>query len=72
MSRLILTLIGVYKVFPTKVKVKVDTITDPFIGEIRTFDCTRAIKDLNIRLSDMSKIKYLKLETASPNAVKST
>jgi hypothetical protein len=59
-------------VFPTRVKVKVNTITDPFDGHFQTFDCTRAIKDLNVNLPKMSKIKYLKLESSSPNAIKST
>jgi hypothetical protein len=69
--RLVLTLLGVYKVFPTRVKVKVNTITDPFAGDIKTFNAIRALKDLNIDIKFGRRgIQYVKLESASPNAVK--
>lgn len=71
----ILSIISVYRVFPTKVKPKLDTIIDPFVGTTRTFDSS-AVK---LALSELTKglvfklhsPKLLKLETAGPNAVKS-
>jgi isochorismate hydrolase len=64
-------LLGVYKVFPTRVKVKVNTITDAFIGDIKTFNVIQALKDLNLDIKfGQRRIQYVKLESASPNAVK--
>jgi hypothetical protein len=70
--RFVITLLSVYKVFPTRVKVKVNSITDAFTGDIRSFDCSRAIQDLNVYLCNDIKVKYLKIESASPGAVKAT
>jgi hypothetical protein len=69
--RFVLTILGIYKVMPTRVKVKVDTITSPFVGKIKSFDAVNALKDLNLNIRFGHRpIKYVKLETASPNAIK--
>nr|UPW42139.1 MAG: putative RNA dependent RNA polymerase [Zhejiang mito-like virus 8] len=70
--RLVITIISVYKVMPTRAKVKVNTITDAFVGDFKTFDCSRAIKDMRLKLYDNRKMKWNKIESASPGAVKAT
>jgi len=68
-------MISVYRVFPTKVKPKLDTVTDPFSGLNKTFDKSQinlALKELLGRTQiSLSIPKLIKLETASPNTVKS-
>lgn len=71
----ILSVLSVYRVFPTKVLPKLGTILEPFSGSTRTFERSalkRALKDLlgNARLR-LPKPVLLQLETASPNAKKS-
>jgi hypothetical protein len=71
----ILSIVSVYRVFPTKVKPKLDTVTDPFSGLNKTFDKSQinlALKELLGRTQiSLSIPKLIKLETASPNTVKS-
>lgn len=71
----ILSIISVYRVFPTKVKPKLGTITDPFDGITRTIDSSAiklALAEITRGFSfKLSPPTLLKLETAGPNAVKS-
>jgi hypothetical protein len=71
-----LTLLSVFRVFPTKVAVKLDTIVSSFTGTARSFDRTilkSALKDLlgSRMYINLPAPKLIKLESASPNGTKS-
>nr|UPW42269.1 MAG: putative RNA dependent RNA polymerase [Inner Mongolia grassland mitovirus 2] len=71
----ILSIISVFRVFPTKVKPSLGTITEPFNGIIRTLDSS-LIKLALAELTRKTKFSLrlptlLQLESAGPNAVKS-
>lgn len=71
----ILSILSIYRVFPTKPKPKTDSITEPFSGSTRSLDETvlkRALKDLlgNSKLH-LSEPKLILMEKASPNTKKS-
>jgi len=71
----ILSIISVFRVFPTKVKPSLGTIIAPFDGITRTIDSSAiklALAELtrNVKFS-LSLPTLLKLESAGPNAVKS-
>nr|UPW42221.1 MAG: putative RNA dependent RNA polymerase [Jiangsu mito-like virus 14] len=70
----ILSLLSVFRVFPTKVKPSLGTIIAPFDGVTRTFDSTAislALAELIPKPVPIKPARLLKLETASPNAKKS-
>jgi hypothetical protein len=71
----ILSIISVFRVFPTNVKPSLETITGPFDGITRTFDSSvikLALDEITRgRSFKLSPPSLLKLETAGPNAVKS-
>jgi len=70
MVKFILTLLSVYRVFPSVQKIKLGTIIDPFSGICRTLDPTillYAVKDLlSDRKLNLRNMTLIKLETASP------
>jgi hypothetical protein len=71
-----LTLLSVFRVFPTKVAVKLDTIVSSFTGTARSFDRSilkSALKDLlgSRMYINLPAPKLIKLESASPNGTKS-
>lgn len=71
----ILSIVSVFRVFPTKVKPSLDTIIAPFDGIVRSFDAS-AIKIALAELTGgrgfrIAPPTLIKLETAGPNAVKS-
>lgn len=73
----ILTLLSIFRVFPTCPKLKFDTITDPFKGSVRTFDKSlvrRALKDLGILTNILKDRKYkttlIGSESSGPNSYK--
>jgi hypothetical protein len=71
-----LSLLSVFRVFPTKVAVKLDTIVSDFTGLSRTFDSLQlqaALRDLlgKRQLINLPPQSLIKLETASPNGRKS-
>jgi len=73
----ILTLLSIFRVFPTCPKLKFDTITDPFKGSIRTFDKSlvrSALKDLGILTNILKGQKYkttlIGSESSGPNSYK--
>lgn len=70
-----LSLISVFRVFPTKVKANLETIISPFDGITRTIDSSAiklALSKIIPKLSlHLNQPTLLKLETAGPNAVKS-
>jgi hypothetical protein len=71
----ILTVLSMFRVFPTSPKVNLDTIVSPFTGLTKSIDLDlikSALKDLHIRTLKVSKPKLLKLETAGPNSTKSS
>jgi hypothetical protein len=79
----ILTVLSIFRVFPTKVRPKLGTILAPFSGSTRTFDSSqlkRALESLfaiaGTPLGEfanwMKSPQLLILEKASPNARKST
>lgn len=72
--RAILSLISIYRVFPTSAKVKLNTVTDPFIGTYESLSNLRpAVREVFGRLElKLSSPKLIKLESAGPNAVKSS
>lgn len=74
--RVILTLISIHRVFPTKPKLSRSTITDSFSGITQTLDFNLvrfALRELvNNRSYKLGDLKFIILETASPLAVKST
>jgi len=74
--RVILTIISIHRVFPTKPKLSRSTITDSFSGITQTLDFNlvrfalrELVKPRSYKLGDL---KFIILETASPLAVKST
>jgi len=72
--KFILTLISIYRVFPTVQRAKLDTIIAPFTGTATVFDFAlikRALKDLSIFRLPHSDFKMINLESASPLATKS-
>lgn len=71
----ILSIISVFRVFPTNVKPSLETIIAPFDGVTRTFDSSvikLALDEITKGFSfKLSPPTLLQLETAGPNAVKS-
>jgi hypothetical protein len=70
----ILGCLSVFRVFPTKVKPKLGTITDPFSGTTRTFDSSKlklALREIHKGTLSLHNPKLIKLESAGPNTVKS-
>jgi len=64
----------VFRVFPTKVKPSLDTITAPFDGIARTIDSSAirlALAELTTGSFNLKSPTLVKLESAGPNAVKS-
>nr|QDH86714.1 MAG: RNA-dependent RNA polymerase [Mitovirus sp.] len=75
MLRVILTSISIYRVFPTKPRIDLGTITDGFTGITRVLDptiLTRAVKELILTRPRKANLKFIILESASPLASKST
>lgn len=72
-TRSVLTLISIFRVFPTTVKPKLDTITQPFTGMGKTLsNLDSAVWEVFGRSGiQLISPKLIKLETAGPNAVKS-
>lgn len=73
----ILTLLSIFRVFPTCPKIKFSTITDEFKGSVRTFDSVlirKAIKDLGISSNILEGKKYkttlIGSESSGPNSYK--
>lgn len=70
--RSVLTLLSVYRVFPTKPAVSLDTITSPFNGVAKTLLNLRPAVDEICKSSFKLRAAHLiKLETSGPNASKS-
>jgi hypothetical protein len=72
--KFILTLISVYRVFPTVQRAKLNTIVDPFTGVTKVLDFAllkRALKDLSIFRLPSHPFRLINLESASPMATKS-
>nr|QKW91256.1 RNA-dependent RNA polymerase [Botrytis cinerea mitovirus 9] len=73
----ILTLLSIFRVFPTSPKVKMNTITDEFKGSIRTFDKSiviSALKDMGFNRKSLTGRYNTSLiggEAAGPNSRKS-
>lgn len=71
----ILSIISVFRVFPTKVKPSLGTIIEPFGGITRTFDSSvikLALDELTRKTKfSLSQPTLLQLESAGPNSVKS-
>jgi len=69
----LLTVLSVYRVFPTKPKPSLSTIVDPFLGINQTLEgLAPAVKEIFGRSKiKLSSPKLIKLETAGPNASKS-
>jgi hypothetical protein len=66
----------VFRVFPTKAKPKLGTITDPFIGTVKTFESsllTSALREIipGLRLR-VNPPQLIRLESAGPNGFKSS
>jgi hypothetical protein len=75
MLRVILTSISIYRVFPTKPRIDLGTITDGFTGITRVLDptiLTRAVRELILTRPRKANLKFIILESASPMASKST
>jgi len=70
--RSLLTLLSVYRVFPTKPRPTLDTITDPFNGIAKTLPSLEcAVKEIfGKSVLKLTKPILLKMETAGPNAGK--
>lgn len=71
----ILTALSVFRVFPTKPKVKLSSIVKPFNGISRTISdelIKVALKELNIHKLNLKEPKPLIIESSGPNGVKST
>jgi len=72
----ILSCLSVFRVFPTSVKPSLGTIIEPFGGTVRSFDTSQlklAVAELIPRVTLRIKSpKLIKLESAGPNATKST
>jgi len=72
--KFILTLISIYRVFPTVQRAKLSTILDPFDGVSRSIDFAllkRVKKDLQLHVVPKFNHKLINLESASPMATKS-
>ena len=69
----LLTVLSVYRVFPTKPKPKLSTITDPFTGiSTELVNLEEAVQEVLGRSKiKLNSPKLIKLETAGPNASKS-
>lgn len=75
MVKFILSIMSIYRVFPSVQRTKLMTITGHFTGISRVLDSDRvreAVEDLGIGALHLRPMKLLKLETASPYAYKST
>jgi len=73
--KFILTVISIYRVFPTVQRAKLSTILDPFSGISRCIDFAllkRAKKDLRLYAVPKFNHKLINLESASPMATKSS
>jgi len=71
----ILTILSVFRIFNVFPKVSLKTILDPFSGSGLTLpssELSRALLNLPLSVPQMKSPKLLVLETASPNACKST
>jgi hypothetical protein len=71
----ILTILSVFRIFNVFPKVSLKTILDPFSGSGLTLpssELSRALLNLPLFVPTMKSPKLLVLETASPNACKST
>lgn len=70
MVKFILTLLSIYRVFPSVQKIKLGTITDPFNGVSRNLDShtlSLAVADVfGSRSLKLKSMRFIKLETASP------
>nr|UPW42098.1 MAG: putative RNA dependent RNA polymerase [Guangxi sediment mito-like virus 1] len=72
MVRVILTVLSIFRVFPTTPKISLSTILDPFTGVVQSFDqhlLRRALGELCTGMV-LPSIKLVKLETSSPDSVK--
>jgi len=69
----VLTILSVYRVFPTKPKPKLSTITEPFTGSsTELVNLEEAVQEvLGKSKIKLNSPKLIKLETAGPNAIKS-
>nr|QXP82106.1 MAG: RNA-dependent RNA polymerase [Grapevine-associated botourmia-like virus 5] len=67
----ILTILTIFRCFPTKVKESFDSITSPFTGVCKTLDpdlVSRALYDLGITKSlKLKNMKFITLTSAGPN-----
>lgn len=73
--RVVLTIICIHRVFPTKPKVSRSSITDGFSGITKTLDFNLirlSLRELIKEKVKLGDLKFIILETASPLAVKST
>lgn len=74
MVRCILTVLSVFRVFPTSPKINLSSIVEPFNGSLRTLDgqlLRRCVKDISGSFSKQ-RIRFVKLETSSPDSIKAT
>lgn len=70
----ILSILSMYRVFPTKAVPKLDTIIDPFSGTVRTLS-SKSIRTVLREITRGIQIRHpqlLKKESAGPNAKKLT
>jgi hypothetical protein len=75
MVRVILTIVQIYRVFPTTPKVDLKAILDPFNGLSRTLDTTlitESVAELIKTPLVLPKLNFVLLTTSSPTSVKST
>jgi hypothetical protein len=73
--RALMSLISIYRVFHVDVRPSLTTITSPFDGISKVLDVElirASLKDLSISTLKLKTISHLVLESASPNAPKST
>jgi hypothetical protein len=70
----ILSLLSVYRVFPTRVSPSVETIISPHTGLTKTLNLSQikaALVELKLYRLKLRQPKLIKLESAGPNARKS-
>jgi len=71
----ILSILSMFRVFPTSPSPSLDTIVSEFTGTTRCFESTvvkKALRDLSIHTLRLKSPTLLKLETSSPNSIKSS
>jgi len=71
----ILSLLSIYRIFPTKPLPSLDTITGPFTGIWKSIDSAmlvRAMKEIPLKFFKLEAPKLLLIESAGPNGFKST